>query len=61
MRLDLSSDEARALTDALNEYLPALRREASRTDQRALRHELVGREELLEHILTRLQAQTTQV
>ena len=57
MRLDMSSEEARALTDALNEYLPGLRREASRTEQRGLRHELVQREEIVERLLARLQAE----
>ncbi len=61
MRLELSPEEVRALVDALNEYLPCLRREASRTDQRSLRHELVVREEVIDRLLTRLQTEPVAV
>lgn len=58
MRLELSTEEVRALSDALQEYLPGLRREASRTEERGLRHELVQREEMIERLLARLASET---
>ncbi len=61
MRLELSAEEVRALMDTLNEYLPSLRREASRTDDRGLRHELVQREDLIERLLARIEAETAKV
>jgi len=46
--------EAELLRELLRDYLPGLRREAARTDKHSLRHELVERENLVEHLLDRL-------
>lgn len=54
MQLELTEQERHMLRDLLHDYLPDLRREASRTEVRELRHELVQREELCERLLTRL-------
>lgn len=56
MTLDLSPDEAQRLRQLLQDYLPDLRREGARTEEKTLRHELVLREELLERIVSRLGA-----
>lgn len=56
MTLDLSPDEAQRLRQLLQDYLPDLRREGARTEEKTLRHELVLREELLERIVTQLAA-----
>ena len=54
MKLDLTPDDARMLAELLRDYLPQVQREASRTDVKALRHELVLREELCERLIERL-------
>jgi hypothetical protein len=58
MQLTLSSDEAVVLRDLLADYLPALRREAARTEQHDLRHLMVQREDLVERIVEELERQT---
>ena len=54
MMLDLTQEEADRLRGLLEDYLPDLKREMSRTEERTLRHELVLREELLERLIARL-------
>jgi hypothetical protein len=58
MQLTLSPDEAVILRDLLADYLPALRREAARTEQHDLRHLMVQREDLVERIVEELERQT---
>ncbi len=54
MTLDLTPDDAQRLRQLLEDYLPDLRREEARTEEKTLRHELVLREELLERIVSHL-------
>jgi hypothetical protein len=54
MRIDLTDDEARTLGALLRDYLPSLRFEVARTDQRDFRHELVKRQDLCERLLESL-------
>ena len=54
MMLDLSQDDARMLREVLQNYLPDLKREVTRTEVKTLRHELVLRQELCERLLQRL-------
>ncbi len=56
MTLDLTPDDAQRLRQLLEDYLPDLRREEARTEEKTLRHELVLREELLERIVSHLGA-----
>ena len=56
MILDLTPDDAQRLRHYLQDVLPDLKREMARTEEKALRHELVLREELCERIITKLQA-----
>lgn len=55
MELDLTVDESEQLRDILATYLVSVRREASRTEQRDMRHDLVMRMELCETLLDRLE------
>lgn len=54
MRLDLSTSDVGVLHDLLQAYLPAVRREAARTDDHDLRHQLILRQELCERLLAQL-------
>ena len=56
MEIVLSDDEAVVLRGLLSDYLPELRREAARTEQRELRHLMVQREELVERVIEQLNA-----
>jgi len=56
MHLVLSDAETVLLRDLLADYLPALKREVARTEQRDLRHLLVQRQDLLEQVLEQLGA-----
>jgi hypothetical protein len=58
MQLSLSSDEAILLRDLLADYLPALRREAARTEQHDLRHLMFQRQGLVERLVEELEQQT---
>ena len=60
MQLELTSDEASGLYDALLAYLPELRREVAATDQREFRHSLVERLDACERVLARLAATRVQ-
>jgi hypothetical protein len=57
MQLTLSSEEAVLLRDLLADYLPALRREAARTEQHDLRHLMIQRQELVERLMDELDRQ----
>ncbi|HEX2611194.1 MAG TPA: hypothetical protein VHK68_09295 [Gemmatimonadales bacterium] len=57
MQLTLSSEEAVLLRDLLADYLPALRREAARTEQHDLRHLMIQRQELVERLMDELERQ----
>jgi hypothetical protein len=59
MMLDLTPDDARMLSELLQNYLPELKREIARTEVKTLRHELVLRQELCERLLERLAAVPT--
>ena len=54
MMLDLPQEDARRLRQLLQDYLPDLQREMSRTDEKTLRHELVLRVELCERVVAQL-------
>jgi hypothetical protein len=54
MQLALTDDEAVLLRELLQGVLPDLRREVARTEAKALRHQLVLREELAERLLSQL-------
>ena len=54
MILDLTLEDARMLSELLQNYLPELKREVARTEVKTLRHELVLRQELCERLLERL-------
>jgi hypothetical protein len=51
MQLDLSREEVVILSELLRAYLPELQREVARTDDHALRHTLVLRQNLCERLL----------
>ena len=55
MQLDLTQEDARVLRDTIHDYLPELRREVARTDERTMRHELARRQDLCERLLARLE------
>jgi hypothetical protein len=59
MRLELTAQETDLLRSLLQDYLPALRIEVSRTEVRDLRHELAQRQEFVERLLAQLQRETT--
>ena len=54
MQLNLTDREATLLRGLLQDYLPDLRREVARTEERTLRHEMVERQNLVEHLLETL-------
>ncbi|HEX8725779.1 MAG TPA: hypothetical protein VF737_10355 [Gemmatimonadaceae bacterium] len=56
MQLDLSQHESELLRDLLRDYLPSLKREVARTEKHTLRHELVERQDLVEHLLEKIGA-----
>jgi hypothetical protein len=51
MQIELSNDEAHTLRLTLDDYLPELRREVARTDERRFRHEILKRQEVCEKVL----------
>jgi hypothetical protein len=54
----LSDEDAALLRDLLADYLPSLRREVARTEQHALRHLMVQRQDLVERLLEELRERT---
>ena len=59
MDLTLTSREVEILRGLLHDYLPELRREVARTDQRELRHLFVERQELVERLLAQVTPMTS--
>ena len=55
MRIELNDQDVQTLATALRAYLPDLRREVSRTDDRNLRHQLAERQETCERLLAQLE------
>jgi hypothetical protein len=60
VRLELSDDEARALSDALTAQLHSLRFELSAADARQFRHDLRERLDRLEHVAALLASETAE-
>jgi hypothetical protein len=58
MQLLLSDYETILLRDLLADYLPALKREAARTEQHDLRHLMVQRQDLVERLVEQLDQRT---
>ena len=58
MQLLLSDEETVLLRGLLADYLPALKREVARTEQHDLRHLMVQRQDLVEHLLEQLGERT---
>jgi len=56
MRIELNDRDVQTLATMLHAYLPDLRREVSRTDDRNLRHQLAERQDLCERLLAQLEA-----
>ena len=56
MTVILSEDEASTLRALLQDHLPDLRWEVARTNEHALRHALVKRQDLCERLLDQLQS-----
>ena len=56
MQITLSDEETAIFQGLLADFLPEIRREAARTEQRDLRHLMVRRQELVERLLDRLGA-----
>lgn len=56
MQLNLTDRDTELLRGLLRDYLPDLRREVARTEERALRHEMVERQSLVERLLEDLAA-----
>ncbi len=54
MHLTLTEHETDILRDLLRDYLPALEREAARTERREFRHMVIERQELVERLLEQL-------
>ena len=54
MQLELTSEETSQLRDAIQAYLPELRRETAGTDSQRLQHVLALRLAFCERLLTRL-------
>jgi hypothetical protein len=54
MQLTLTDYETEILRGLLHDYLPALQREAARTEQRDFRHMVIERQELVERLLEQL-------
>jgi hypothetical protein len=54
MQITLTNREVEILHGLLSDYLPELRREVARTEQHELRHLLVERQELVEHMLAKV-------
>ena len=60
VRLELSNEDASALSDALTAQLHSLRFELSAADARQFRHDLRERLERLEHVAALLASETAE-
>jgi hypothetical protein len=54
MELNLTDRDAALLRGLLQDYLPDLRREVARTEERAFRHEMVERQDMVERLIEQL-------
>lgn len=54
MQLNLTERDTEVLRGLLQDYLPDLRREVARTEERSMRHEMVERQNLVERLLDEL-------
>jgi hypothetical protein len=54
MQLNLTERDTEVLRGLLHDYLPDLRREVARTEERSMRHEMVERQNLVERLLDEL-------
>ena len=54
MQLNLTDKDTELLRGLLQDYLPSLRREVARTEERSLRHEMVERQDLVERLIEEL-------
>lgn len=59
MNITLNDEEAKTLRDFLEEYLPALKFEAARTETQPLRHVLYTRQTMVERLLDELRGTST--
>ena len=59
MQLNLTDRETEVLRRLLQDYLPDLRREVARTEERTFRHEMVERQDMVERLLEQLSADAT--
>ena len=54
MQLNLTDRDTELLRGLLQEYLPDLRREVARTEERSFRHEMVERQDMVERLIEKL-------
>ena len=57
MQLNLTDRDTELLRGLLQDYLPDLRREVARTEERTFRHEMVERQDMVERLLNQLSAE----
>ena len=57
MQLNLNDRDTELLRGVLQDYLPDLRREVARTEERTFRHEMVERQDMVERLLNQLSAE----
>ena len=54
MQLNLNDRDTELLRGLLRDYLPDLRREVARTEERTFRHEMVERQDMVERLIEQL-------
>ena len=54
MQLNLNDRDTELLRGLLQDYLPDLRREVARTEERTFRHEMVERQDMVERLIEQL-------
>jgi hypothetical protein len=54
MQLNLTDRDTELLRGLLQDYLPDLRREVARTEERTFRHEMVERQDMVERLIEQL-------
>ena len=54
MQLNLTDRDTELLRGLLQAYLPDLRREVARTEERTFRHEMVERQDMVERLIEQL-------
>ena len=54
MQLNLTDRDTELLRALLHDYLPDLRREVARTEERSFRHEMVERQDMVERLIEQL-------